>query len=93
MDTFKIGEIAVLVDTGAAISPAVLQYLSTDVEIIGPLQPDHRLIGNAGYPIRFNDGLEAAAVPWALRKKPPLYDGRDVTRWQDCPWQPETVRA
>lgn len=31
--------------------------------------------------------------PEALRKFPGQNDGRQVTRWAECPWQPAGVRA
>lgn len=90
-DALAVGDIAVVVS--AAFHP---ENIGCEVEIVGPLQMRcSRQTGKylLAYRIRRGDGKEFAAHPQHLRKKRPPRDDLKVVRWDECPWQPESINV
>lgn len=97
MDTFSVGEIAIL-------NRPESKYHGNEVEILSPLRRS-RLWSNGDYEICAChvvrvDGLtekakhgDWAVEPKYLRKKRPPPPREDVGSWDLCPWQPAKVVA
>jgi hypothetical protein len=93
-ETFAIGEVAVLCNL------TILTHRNgLEVEIIGGLENrpairtngDHVVI--LGYEVRDPTGEITITAPHRLRKKRPPRNDLQVVRWDQCPWQPETINV
>lgn len=89
-ETYDIGEIAILAYSryGRVEGPV-------ECMITGRLQP--RLNNRTreyeiGYAANVN-GMEYIALPAQLRKKRPPREDLQVARWDECPWQPESIHV
>ncbi len=90
-EQFAVGEIAMVI---AARFHA--ENIGQEVEIIGPLQMHYsRQRGKyiRAYTMRRGDGEEFVVHPHHLRKKHPPREDLQVTRWSECPWQPESINV
>ena len=97
-DVFHVGEIATYMNFVVRT-----EYNGVECEIIGGLEMRMASLSEWGLPpfkcmsylTRASDGRIFVVVPHRLRKKrpPSTYDGSNVGRWDDCPWQPERVTA
>lgn len=96
MDSFEIGEVATLFCI-LCMQDEDFTYLNgEEVEVIGGLMMRtwSDKIERRSYKIQTKTGRRLIALPQELRKKkPPEYDGYDIVEWDDCIWQPETVKV
>lgn len=94
METFRVGEIAIMVN-----ALVLIQYNGMECEVLkGPgmmrqRQKDNSLRLVYGYSVRAADGRIFAVEPHKLRKKKPPREDFKVTSWDECPWQPEEVQV
>lgn len=91
-DIFAVGEIAIMVN-----AQILVQYNGVECEVLkGPgmmrqRQKDNSIVLIHGYSVRAADGEIFAVEPHKLRKKKPPREDLKVVRWDQCPWQPETI--
>jgi hypothetical protein len=89
MDTFKIGEVAILV----ALNPFFCPYDGEEVVIESVLKESRHPFGykkdETGHDVRLSDGHITWSAIRGLRKRPPPTQGRqELGEWDRCPWQP-----
>lgn len=95
-ETFKVGEIALLIRSEIQGDVCWPEYLGQDVEVIGPLierscwdnRARTRSILVACYRIRASDGKIFCALPENLRKKRLPPPREELGEWDLCPWKP-----
>lgn len=99
-ETFAIGEIAIL--RAPADVPGIAGGIprGSEVTVVSglvrrrPRWPDGRIDAPMDvYLIHTAEGRQYCCPPSWLRKKKPPRDDLALTRWSECPWQPEGVRA
>jgi hypothetical protein len=89
-EEFAVGEIAVLIYSryGRTDGPV-------DCLVVGSLIPRLNTtteLPETGYAVEVA-GVVYLALPEQLRKKRPPRDDLKVTRWDQCPWQPESINV
>lgn len=92
-EKFDIGEVAVCLGALSFIPyectivalPVAEQSLFTDAGNIWRRPPGH-------YLVECSDGM-FSCWPWQLRKKKPPAEDRKVIRWDQCPFQPESINV
>ena len=87
MTDFKVGDMAILVQGSGVWSEKAATYIGQEVIVIGGLEvrtSAHGTYPSPRYRVRAGDGFIMCCLPCCLRKKkPPHYDGHDVTTWGD----------
>lgn len=90
-ETFAIGEIAIMCNS--EFFPENDGQECTIVDGLewrqGQLSGELRLT----YRVQRTDGALFLNMPHQLRKKRPPREDLQVTRWSECPWQPESIHV
>lgn len=83
---FDVGEIAI------AVNSVEGRIDGSEVEVTHPYGLYLHCSGEMvmAYVVE-HEGCQYLARPWQLRKKKPPREDLQVTRWDQCPWQPETI--
>ena len=94
MNTFEVGERALVVCRAEITSPRLRPYIGQEVTIVGgAVQLDVSRVYGDMYPVKADDGYEFFAAHQVLQKKPPGRQDVQLVCWADCPWQPRRVAA
>lgn len=94
MDTFQVGEIAIIHGAGRT------EWNGCEVEILGPLHYS-QILGEWGSWHQISNPPSSmhvercfALIEHLRKKRPPAYDGNQTTTWDKCEWKPrEMVRV
>jgi hypothetical protein len=94
-ETFAVGEIAVLHGLVYAtewngVECEIIDGLDTYVVRARPWDPSGTKFG---FRVRAVDGKTGIVHPRNLRKKRPPRDDLKIVRWDECPWQPESINV
>lgn len=94
-ETFAIGEVAVMhsliyLPELNGLECEIIDGLHTHPAKPRPWNPSGK---KYGYRVRTADGKTAIVDPRNLRKKRPPRDDFKVVRWDECPWQPESINV
>ena len=98
--TFAIGEIAILcppVDVpgiAGGIPRGSEVTIASGLVLRRPKWPDGKIdVPMYVYLIHTSEGRQYCCPPGWLRKKKPPREDLSVVHWDQCPWQPESLRA
>jgi hypothetical protein len=92
MNTFDVGERALVVCRAEITNPLLRSYIGQEVTVMGgAVQLDVSRVYGDMYPVKADDGHEFFAARQALQKTPPKRADLELVRWADCPWQPPQV--
>lgn len=96
-DQFAVGEIATYWRPGAIghgmdVTITALEYRQDGVDHLTGVQLDAGMFYVLAEPSPRN-GRRWLVTPRVLRKKRPPAEDRKVVRWDQCPWQPESLHV